>query len=259
MGFVLDCEDGESTIESLSECFDCEQADLINILQSIDIEAIYSDFENSPDVAPEEYLYDYAVEKFGEPGETESVCWFHLTRTFESNDFSDGILPLSEALDLIWETLFLIFEGTKDYQNLKDMRENGVDDDKYNIKFDDSDHSGPYGMLVREIACRAKDLFLHDYLELPEIIVDICDGYAREFGDEIYDEVSEALTPCVVKFSEDSAVNQGTIEAALYYAYTYSNDLPVSGASVCDYDGKDCAVPNSDIAYVEFLDGDDEC
>lgn len=257
MGFVLDCEDGEAAVESMSECFDCEQADLVNVLQSIDIGAIYSDFENSPDVAAEKYLYDYVVEKFGEPEDTDSICWFHLTRTLDDNDFSDGILPLSEALDLVWETLFSIFEDSKIYQNLKDMRGRGVDDFQYNLKSDDPVHSGPYGILVREIACSASELAQHDYLKLPEIIEDICAGYQREFGEAIYDDVSNALVPCVVKFSEEDVADQGAIEAALFYAYTYANDLPVSMNSVCCFDGEDCAVPYEDIVYVEFLDEDD--
>jgi hypothetical protein len=258
MSFVLDCEDGESAIESLSECFDCKRSDLINVLQSIDIEEVYSDFENSPSVAAEEYLYDYVVAKLGEPDETESIFWFHLTRTLEDNDFSDGILPLSEALDLVWETLFSIFEGSKVCQNLKDMRGNGVDDCQYNLKSDDSVHSGPYGILVREIACKASELAQHDYLALPEIIEDICAGYQREYGEAIYDEISKILVPCVVKFSEEGEANQGAIEAALFYAYTYANDLPVSINSVWCFDGEDCAVPYNNIAYVKFL-GDDDC
>ena len=257
MPFVLDCEDGESAVESLSKCFDCEQSELLEVLQSIDIGEVYSNFDNSPDVGSDEYLHDYVVEKLGEPDKTESVCWFHLTRTLDGNDFSDGILPLSQSLDLIWETLISIFEGSEISKNLKLMEENGVDDFQYNLKCDDSEHAGPYGILVREVACYAFELSQHDYLAFPEIIEDICDGYDREFGSPIYDEVSKALVRCVVKFSEEVEADLGVIKAALYYAYTYANDLPVSDNSVCDYDGGDCAVPHEDIISVEFLDDDD--
>jgi len=256
MGFELDCETGDSTIASFCGCFGCEEADFTDALKSIDIEELYSDSDTMPEESSEEYLLNYIVEKFGEPGESDSICWFHLTRTLSDNEFSEGVLPLSQAKDFIWETLFSIFEGTVIEQRLRSMKESGVDDGAYNLKIDDPVHSGPYGILVLDTAFHSEEIGQHDYLAFPEIIEDICTGYWTQYDEKIYDEVEDALSPCVIKFQEDAVADQGAIEAALYFAYRYANGLDVSGASICCYDGKDEAVSYEDILSIDFLEED---
>jgi len=256
MGFELDCETGDSTVASLCDCFGCQEADFTDALKSINIEELYSDPDTMPEEPSEEYLLNYIVEKFGEPDESVSVCWFHLTRTVQDNEFFEGVLPLSQAKDVIWDTIFSIFEGTEIEQRLRLMKENGVENDTYNLKIDDPVHSGPYGILVLDTAFNAEEIGQHDYLAFPEIIEDICAGYWTQYGERIFDEVESALSPCVVKFQKDGAADQGAIKAALYHAYRHANGLDVTGASIWCYDGEDEPVPYEDILSIEYLEED---
>ena len=65
--------------------------------------------------------------------------------------------------------------------NLEKLREVGVPDDLNNEKTTNRLHSGPYAMLVKESAFRSSEIGNHDYLEFPEIVEDICNGYERQY------------------------------------------------------------------------------
>lgn len=39
------------------------------------------------------------------PSAIDRVCWFHLTRAKPDADFSSGILPLSQSLHKVWDTI----------------------------------------------------------------------------------------------------------------------------------------------------------
>lgn len=254
MPIILDCEDGESALASLSDCFNLTPGKLSDILRSIDVQSYYISWENSPDVDHTEFLYNYVVEEAGHPNNTDYICYFHTTRTTEANNFYSGILPLCDVIEVIWQTLCNIFVGTNIERNLLDMKNNGFENFHYNNKIDKESAYGPFAILVREIADDPERLSQHNYFRMPEIIEDICDGYYTAFGEPIYNQVHDALHPCVVKFSKAMAADQGCIEAALYYAYTYVNSLPVSGGSVWCFDGENQPVTYDEIIYIDFIE-----
>jgi len=250
MGFTLDCETGKSTITSLSNGFSCSEEKLIITLQSIDIEDIYEKQWMQIDVPSEQYLYNYILENIGPHDELSNVYWFHLTRTTKDNMFHDGILPLGESLSIIWDTILGVTENNIIHANLLTMKNNGVQDDLYNLKVPDSFHWGPYAILVQDVAYYANQLGQHDYLAMPEIIEDICNGYEKQFGTSIYQLYEEHLIPKSIKFKSSKYLDVGCIEAAIYHAYTTVKNKPVSGGSISCFDAKGKNIPATDIVSV---------
>lgn len=90
-------------------------------------------------------------------------------------------------------------------------------------------------------------------MEFLEIIEDICNGYSRRFGSQIYDEVSELLRPCIVEIKSNQESGTSGFMAALYYAYTYSTWKPVSGGSLSDINRKGCRVAAEEILSVSYV------
>lgn len=253
MALILDCESCEAAVSSLAEIFNCDTDRLSDVLISIDISSVYQNLNDSPNVPSEEYLYEYVVASLGEPRETDMICWFHTTRTTAGNDFSEGILPLTEVLDAIWNMLISIFDESDICARLKVLRNDGMCNLSYNNKAENDFHAGPYAILVKDVAFHAERLWHHDYLEMPEIIEDICNGYHDAYGESIHEQVADALCPCIVKFLESATADQGHLEAALSYAYTYANELPISFGAVYCFDANNCTVENDDIVSIEFL------
>lgn len=162
---VIDCENQESTASSLSGLFGCSITDLDYHLVNVDVEKIYE--ENEPNCPPDEFLIRRIVSAFGQPKKPAAVCWFHLTRTYRGNHFTEGILPLGMALDGIWRTILRSFEHTPHFSRLASLKTDGVKNYHYQLKVPDRFHWGPFAMLVRESAFHANRIGNHDYLALP--------------------------------------------------------------------------------------------
>jgi hypothetical protein len=251
---ILDCESQDSTYRSLSNLFGCSKKALVSLLSAIHIDEIYQNVENSPDIAPDEYVFQEAIKKFRVNPVPHYVCWFHLTRTTQSATFAQGILPLGIALGAIWETLSKIFEGTVYHSNLVELKTTGIVNYHYNLKTPDAFHWGPFAMLVKETAFKASEMGNHDYLRLPEIIEDICNGYYDRFGSHIHEYVVNSLKPCIVKFKSLGRVDDGCIKAALYYLHVciHKKNLCID-ANTC-FDGKGKIVPFENIIKIEIVD-----
>ncbi|PSB24739.1 hypothetical protein C7B82_25340 [Stenomitos frigidus ULC18] len=193
-------------------------------------------------------------QEFGEPViGIDEVCWFHLTRTRLDSKFQAGILPLGSAIKEIWNTLLEIFEGTDHYDNLLQLRDCGVADHLYNLKVSDHCHWGPFAMLIREEAFRANEVGNHDYLRLPEIIEDICNGYSKVFNFRLHDTVVGSLQPCIVKFVSNKYIGNELFKPILYYLFLTAKGEPLEIESDACFDGEGLEVPVESILKVDFL------
>ena len=249
---VLDCEDQESTANSLSGLFGCSTADLFDQLINFDLERIYE--EDDPHCPADEFLFKKLTSILGPPDKPEGICWFHLTRTFPENNFSEGILPLGMAIDTIWKTILRIFEETQHFLSLQSMRQNGVKNYHYQLKVPDPLHWGPFAMLVKESAFHAHEIGNHDYLELPEIIEDICNAYLNKSGLSIHAEVGKILVPCVVKFRREAENGLRGIGPAIYYYYKSIRKESFSrNANTC-FDAGGKIIPRENILKIEYQD-----
>lgn len=254
MTFKIDCDDGISALETLSTGFRCTTTVLTEVLCSIDIEQIYEQHGDDIDIPPGEYLYTYIESKLGAHNRLESVCWFHFTRTLRTNNFTAGILPLGQSLELIWGTMLDVTEGTPVHSNLLKLKESRLDDFQYQLQSNDPFYWGPFAFLVKEVGLKAEQLGQHDYLGMPEIIEDICNGYQQTFDEPIVHLLENALVPCVVKFESTKRTDNGCVAAALSYAYTHVRGVVPSQGAVTTFDAKNSVIPKESIVYVQFLE-----
>lgn len=250
----LDCHSCESTLHSLGQLYGTEPAEIQAFLASIDLEGYYS--ENDPALGPDDLIASLLERHLGHPRNAlSSVVWFHLTRVLPHADFGAGILPLDQVLDGVWATLSTIFNGSARADNLSTLRREGVRNFQYELKVSGGRHLyGPYAMLVREAAFRSREMGNHDYLGVPEIVRDICDGYRDRFGDDIEDDVRAALRPCIVRFVSGRRVGWDCVSAAVHYLYVTVHDLKMSLWSNTCYDGGGLAVHRSAIEGVDFIE-----
>lgn len=135
-------------------------------------------------------------------------------------------------------------------ENLERIQKHGVADFQYSLKHNDPFHWGPYAMLVKDTAYHSRDLGNHDYLRMPEIIEDICNGYQKQFGEPIIEFYEQLLIPKVVKFESSSRLDDGCIEAAIYFAYQYVRKMPPNGGTVTCFDGNGTGINFEDIISV---------
>lgn len=249
---TLDCETYESAIKSICQVYSIERKSAEDFLASIDLDAEYESRVIYDDC--DDYLKILFEKRFGPPKlQLEAVAWFHLTRTARSSDFSEGILPLGKALDRIWEMLGRLLEESEQKTNLATMRANGVRDFQFNLKTKNDIHHGPYAMLVRDAAFNSQKICNHDYLETPEIIEDICNGYREQFGHCIYDTVTRKLEKCIVKFKSNNNTNQNLLAPALLYCWcTVRNEEFSSFANTC-FDSEGLPISRDQIISVDFI------
>lgn len=227
---------------------------LFSALASLDLEELYEKKWKSIEIPSDEYLHRHVVNILGPPKEFDNILWFHCTRTIEKNRFKNGILPLGEVLPEIWDTLFALAENDEIRERLKNLQRNGVPNFHFSNKNRNDLHWGPYAILVKEVAAHATRLCQHDYLAMPEIIEDICNGYEKKYGYSIIEEYQKKLKPCIVKFSapEDSDSFGNTI-AALSYAYTCVRKKEVGMNAVTCFDGNNQKIPSENIISIEYI------
>lgn len=249
---VLDCENYNSAINSIANIYNIPIEEIQIFFHSFDIDNHYE--VNDPQGYGDEEIQSVFESSFRiKPGKIDKVCWFHLTRCLPKENFLEGILPLTMSLDKVWQTLFHVFSGKKHYNNLKKMKLSGVDNRHYNLKAGVEIHSGPYAMLVRDSAFHSQNIGNHDYLRIPEIFEDICNGYEKQFGESIIEILQKKLLPKIVKFVSDRDVSVSKVGTAMYYAYRTYHKQGVSFSSTTCFDGENSIIPYEDILKVETI------
>ena len=250
---TLDCESRDTALGSLSCIYGVPEREIEAFLQETDLERHCA--ESNPQHPADRELRLLFESTLGcAPSAIDRVFWFHLTRAKHDADFASGILPLNEALPCVWNTILGIFDGTDHEEPLRRFREEGVPNYHYALKVGEFLDAGPYAMLVRESAFRAGEMGNHDYLWLPEIMEDICNGYHDTTGAMIHDTLRASLIPYVVKFWSRKKTGKDCVESAMYYLYRTAHGQELSiGANTC-FDGKGCEIPQGQIVKVEKID-----
>jgi hypothetical protein len=134
------------------------------------------------------------------------------------------------------------------------MSTEGVSNYHYKLKTPDPFHWGPFAMLVRDVAFVPERLANHDYLRLPEIIEDICNGYRAKYSISIHKEVIGALVPCIVKFVVRGNRGVVGIAPAIYYVYRSMRREPLSDYANTCFDGCGKVIPRADILRIEYIE-----
>lgn len=251
---ILDCESFDDAVVSLSKIFQTTPEKLKDLLSAKEIGVRFErHWRELPDFA--DYLYAIAEGHLGCPLPLDAVCWFHTTRVLPGTTFSEGILPLNAALPALKERLIEAVDDPSLKAQLRyALHVGGVGDHHYANKTQNSMHWGPYAILVREVASCAADLSQHDYLAMPEIIEDICNGFDGPVRDELLTVFSAKLRPAVVKFTAPVDQGEAYIATALCYVRSMIQEGRLDTNSVICFDGENYPVPPHDILKVEFVD-----
>ena len=249
---TLDCESLSSTYKSLEFILGLTKHELQQIFDSTDIPGRVSD---SADPAKE--LFSYIERQTHCQAEFDATCWFHCTRTWPSNTFDIGLLPLDQVIDKIWNFLFDLTKGQITSQQWADFKHsiessNSHWADLYRMKLANAKlHGGPHALLIREAAIEAaKSSMYWNYFEIPEIVYDIseCCPYRIDLKHEFVTKTA----PCIVKFRDDRA-EIGPLRGALIYVYHKHRNLDLLPASNCCFPGEGIRIPNDGSFKVEFL------
>jgi len=192
----------------------------------------------------------------------DAVYWFHLGRSFPPQvGFEDGILPLGEAIDGIWDSLHPLvthFSATQWSEFRQGMEHDfpdqiaGVHD--YCLKVSESFHWGPFGYLGLEVAIqdhRATRVFTR-YWDQSEVIENICNCFLEKEGIDLLRLFKESTQPLIVKFISHRW-NDTYLERAirfLYLAHIHQPDSSLLGAC---FDGEGKRVAPEDIVERRFI------
>jgi hypothetical protein len=250
---VLDCESFDSALHSLALIFRCKPVLLRDFLSIPEIDINYEENPNLP-MGFREYLYEVVVKHIGQPQMLDSVSWFHTTRIRNDAAFSEGILPLGVILPNLITMLADVLDDPDKEQFRAALDTHGISDSHYSNKTNNDMHWGPFAILVRDVAFQANKLGQHDYLGMPEIIEDICNGLSKNGGPDFIEQFRAKLKPAIVKFTSNKVVNDVLIATALCYVRSCILQKELDCNSVNCFNGENEAVPYSDIVGVEFVE-----
>jgi hypothetical protein len=251
----LDCESVETAVDSLAGILKMEPEELIQKLRGFEFDRLP---EKARHRAPfQDLLLFYALSvRRGDLRPPSSVCWFHGTRVKRDTTFGQGILPLSESVEHIWEWLGGIARQWSPPGEWAAFRAEmpGQGGAQYHRRLDCGLADGPYAVLVREVLLRPSEAGSHDFLGVPEIIEDICMSYKDGFGHNLHDEFVAATRPCIVKFVSRE-VRGDAVAAALTYVHRRlrNEDLFLPECNAC-FDGERRRVPPEDVLKIDWLE-----
>jgi len=250
---VLDCESRDSTLASIAAIYGLPPTIIDEFLRGFDIDKhLRIDSLCRPS---KELLRLFERSLKCQATSLNEVYWFHLTRASSNANFmKNGIQPLSQSLDFVWEAIFNVFRNTSHEAPLRALRQRKTSDDTYDQKLSHPMQGGPFAMLVRESAFRAEEMKNHDYLYLPEIMEDICNKYHKVSGESIYDVLSINLRPYIIKFSSRQQIGKHCIESAIYYLYCETHNRDLSGDANTCYDGNNETVRPEQIVSVTKME-----
>jgi hypothetical protein len=232
---ILNCESAASIYESIESAFDVE-ASLLNASFST-IAGNYSHYDSASDDDLLSSLGDRVITR--KP--FDATYWFHLTRTKRSNHFEEGILPLGEVVDSVWEMLFELLNNSfprEEWLKFREGVEVGYSNDDirihdYRLKVRDPFYWGPFAYLIKEDAIREyrSSRSQTHYLDMPEVIENICVSFKRMYEVDLPTVFMANTTPCIVKFVDFNSRVQDLLAALRYLFLVWhgSEDFPLNG------------------------------
>jgi len=245
----LDCQTYNSVVQSISQLFEITVSQIENFLTNLDLDEYFEKYE--PTDSPDDVLFMLFKKNLSKlKREIEKIYWFHLTSTPINTDFKEGLLPLTSSINLVWDKLESILTDTSHYENIIKLRKNGVPSRHFTIKTKNHMFSGPYAILIRDCAF---ELDHKKYLQMPEIVEDILEGYKITYGIDIRNLVEKSFKPCIVKFWSKKRIDLYCIKTALYYLYTVLKGNKFSIHTNTCYDGYNEKIIYEQIEKVEYL------
>lgn len=251
---ILDCESIESTYKSLEDILGVKKSDLCQLFDSVEV---YGEGRQQPELSELDFLLSYIQSTMDCGTDFDKTCWFHATRTWPENTYDDGLLPLNQAIDKIWDFLFelakdqITAQEWRDFRNSMDSGSGNYNAYLYRMKLNNAKiHGGPVAFLVKQIAFVRNSRYV-DYFACPEIVKDICNNCSKTNLMKLY---QSNTVRCIVKFIDHTA-QIGALKTAPIYVYHYYRGLELDFGDYCAYsfDGKGIPVPKENILSIEFL------
>jgi hypothetical protein len=258
---ILDCENIESINSSLKGIMNISKREIKKFLLDFNMNQYYDTHRNYPGT-PDELLVHLFEEKYKKRYKIDITYWFHLTRTFESNKFTEGILPIGENINLIWDSLFSLvddkltkIEWNKFREKLENDEKNFLADD-YRLRINKTYSglfSGPFAILNKAFAFIADEVGNYDYLRRgPEVVECICNYFDEIYEYNLLQLYIDNTKPCIVKFKFNGGKSDYIGNMLCYLYSIYHNEKLTLYCNNC-FDGKGIRVPPENILNIEFI------
>lgn len=220
---ILDCETLETAVASVEEICGIPESTIRSVLGELDVETFLTEHPHYPKM-PDEIVHAALIPHQTRIPTVDRCYWFHLSRVLDPQQFAAGIFPLGDRLDTLWTELGglaanLVLQAEWESFRSGSNRNRGHSDFLFGLKTRNSEHWGPFAILVRNAAFRSREIGNHDYLDVPEIVEDICSSFAATFGSDLLSEFKSRAHPCIVKFW-DGPPHDGALKAAINYIHT---------------------------------------
>lgn len=190
-GLVLDCASFDSALASAAALLHLSDGELVAKLATLDWDAVRED----PDVLPR-LMCGRSILPF-----PSATMWFHGTRVPRETTFQDGLLPLPMVLDSIWRTLGTLVTDWSTPEEWSAFRQSCTDEHPYYAKTHAGAEPGPFAFLAREAFFSGDQQGNSDFLDIPEIVEDICCwSYHKRSENHVCERYRAATHPCIVKF-----------------------------------------------------------
>ena len=253
---ILRCRDLDTVIASLAALFHVDRRRLVRVLPGAANAALADPEGSTAAIVPA-----LAAALGQKPAAPRRIHFFHGTRAFDPQAFFDcGLLPLSRALDEIWDRMRgLAHEIPEaDFATFRQGLEDGpIKDLTYRHRRSmGALEEGPHGVLVRDVLVQAAAYGSStEFLRVPEIIGDICFAASNELKIDLERRFLQATTSCIVEFSVDGRSVDKALAAACWYAEAALRGTTAGGGYVFhNFGGDGMPVPAQDIVCVEPLD-----
>lgn len=241
---VLDCETPELAQESVASILGLTQGELSAYLRA---------FKFNPEDNSDRLLYSILRDKKITWG-FSATAWFHFTRCKLAESFENGLLPLPDVIEQIWNFLFEI-QSCVNKVVWDKFRSKIESEDIYRIRMDNRGFGqcGPYGVLIGDLAFNAKIGQDHYLKKAPEIVIFICREFLKQFGYALQDDYTRSTKACIVKFETDTSELSHFL-SAINYVYAIEQPEPKFNIYQSDgYCGKGVPIKPIQIKKISFL------
>jgi hypothetical protein len=133
------------------------------------------------------------------------TCWFHATRASDLTSFRDGIWPLPQNFDRIWEWLHTLVPDCLTADGWEKFRRE-TEEGNYGGHMPDvircwKANLGPYAFLYGASALNPRDTSNYDYFGASELVDFIAPCFERKFKVSLLERYRAATRPALIKFT----------------------------------------------------------
>lgn len=207
----------------------------------------------------EQVILPYLENKYRIGSDYSYSYWFHATRKFKTQTFSQGILSLAESIDYIWDQLEQLVKGMitrSEWQNFRtQMTTNSLQNHStmlYSMKISDSFHHGPYGFLIKETILSPEEMNNWDYLGASEIVYDICMTFQKYYGFCLLSKYINQTQSCIVKFRSQNT-SPTLLGVALAYCFCRIHKAQLWDTCSYAYVGRGKSIVPDQILSIETI------